>query len=180
MSMTMQMGTPWLDQPVMLHSDRSSTCSLTPEQCAYRNAYWRFWYISDWVYALNTVYFFLAVIGAFFAARLLRALLPKSLQRTTPWKKSLASLRYLSARSYRISGVSWYSAPLGVLLLGAIGVAFFLAMTLGPQPYYWPVLKKGKYGGSPPLATRAGWMALGILPFVMYDVFSLPLSTRHD
>jgi ferric-chelate reductase len=42
-------------------------------------------------------------------------------------------------------------------------------MTLGPKPYYWANTKDGKvsYGNSPPLATRAGWMALALLPFVL-------------
>lgn len=31
-----------------------------------------------------------------------------------------------------------------------------------PQQYYWP---SSDYGHSPPLATRAGWMSLAILPF---------------
>jgi ferric-chelate reductase len=38
-------------------------------------------------------------------------------------------------------------------------------MTLGPQPYYWPT--DASYGSSPPIATRAGWMALALLPFVL-------------
>ena len=50
-------------------------------------------------------------------------------------------------------------------------------MTLGPQPYYWPKLESGSYGSSPPIATRTGWMALGLLPFVLYVVFSGWTST---
>ena len=42
-----------------------------------------------------------------------------------------------------------------------------LAMTLGPQPYYWPNTKTVSYGGSPPIATRSGFMALGLFPFVV-------------
>lgn len=38
-------------------------------------------------------------------------------------------------------------------------------MSFGPNPYYWPT--NADYGDSPPLATRAGWMALGLLPFVL-------------
>lgn len=38
------------------------------------------------------------------------------------------------------------------------------AMTLGPKPYYWP---STSYGGSPPIATRTGWMAVALLPFVL-------------
>ncbi|EWG54179.1 hypothetical protein FVEG_12454 [Fusarium verticillioides 7600] len=36
-------------------------------------------------------------------------------------------------------------------------------MDLIPQPYYWPSLD---FGGSPPLGTRSGWLALGCMPFV--------------
>lgn len=42
--MAMAMGTPWLDQPVMLHSDRSYSCSLNDTaKCEYQQGYWRFW-----------------------------------------------------------------------------------------------------------------------------------------
>lgn len=44
-------------------------------------------------------------------------------------------------------------------------VDLFIAMTLGPQPYYWPT--DASYGSSPPIATRSGWMALALLPFVL-------------
>lgn len=37
-------------------------------------------------------------------------------------------------------------------------------MDLIPQPYYWPSLD---FGGSPPLGTRSGWLALGCMPFVL-------------
>lgn len=50
-------------------------------------------------------------------------------------------------------------------------------MTLGPHPYYWPNTKEISYGGSPPIATRTGFMALACLPFLMYAAFCLPLST---
>ncbi|KAI1377019.1 putative FRE ferric reductase-like transmembrane component [Hypoxylon crocopeplum] len=41
------------------------------------------------------------------------------------------------------------------------------AMTLGPQPYYWPNTPTISYGSSPPIATRTGWMALACLPFMI-------------
>lgn len=41
------------------------------------------------------------------------------------------------------------------------------AMTLGPQPYYWPNTTTLSFGGSPPVATRTGWMALACLPFLV-------------
>lgn len=40
-------------------------------------------------------------------------------------------------------------------------------MTLGPKPYYWPNTRTLSYGSSPPIATRAGFMSLGLFPFVV-------------
>ncbi|KAJ5256538.1 hypothetical protein N7478_012642 [Penicillium angulare] len=40
-------------------------------------------------------------------------------------------------------------------------------MTLGPHPYYWPNTKELSYGGSPPIATRSGFMALACMPFLI-------------
>lgn len=74
--------------------------------------------------------------------------------------------RYLGNRSFRIHALNWNSAPLGVLILGAIGAVFFFAMTLGPHPYYWPNTRELSYGNSPPIATRTGWMSLACMPFV--------------
>jgi len=54
----------------------------------------------------------------------------------------------------------------GLLLLAGTGCVFFLALTLGPQPYYWPNTPDVNYGSSPPIATRAGWMSLACMPFV--------------
>lgn len=41
-------------------------------------------------------------------------------------------------------------------------------MTLGPKPYYWPNTMEISFGSSPPIATRAGFMALACMPFLMY------------
>jgi hypothetical protein len=49
------------------------------------------------------------------------------------------------------------------VLCGFAGIDNLTAMTLVPQPYYMPKV----YGGSPVIATRAGWMALGLLPVVL-------------
>lgn len=48
-------------------------------------------------------------------------------------------------------------------------------MDLAPKPYYWP---DEKFGGSPPLGTRSGWLALGCMPFVLY-VQHLRQHTLH-
>lgn len=37
-------ASPWLDQPVMLHSSRKDKCKLNPSQCQYRHGHWRYWY----------------------------------------------------------------------------------------------------------------------------------------
>jgi hypothetical protein len=38
-------------------------------------------------------------------------------------------------------------------------------MVLAPKPYYWSDIM---FGGSPPLATRSGWLALACMPFILY------------
>lgn len=180
-------GLPWLDSPVTLHSSRADTCKLTPAQCEYRHGYWRYWYQADHVYGHATVYFMCAVIAVFTIGNVLstisrRSRSGKSLNRA--WQRGLAAGRFFSYRSFFIRGLSWYSPSAGIMLLGICGAIFFFgelsamhfrlveiltvpALTLGPKPYYWPNTKKLSYGGSPPLATRSGWMAVALLPFVM-------------
>ncbi|PLB40507.1 ferric reductase family protein [Aspergillus candidus] len=162
-------GLPWLDQPVRLHSSRHDTCKLRPDQCAYRAGRWRYWYEADHVYALSTIYFLCATVGVFAVGHLLSKYAPDRLRRTGLWRRATLVARYLSYKCFRLRlpAVAYSSPSLGVLLLGIVGVAFFFAMTLGPQPYYWPKLESGSYGSSPPIATRSGWMALGLLPFVL-------------
>ncbi|KAI2611905.1 putative FRE ferric reductase-like transmembrane component [Hypoxylon sp. NC1633] len=157
------MGTPWLDQPVMLHSSRADTCKLSPDQCAYRSGHWRYWYHADHVYALATVYFFVAVIGVCWVGFWGQRFVPATLRDRSWWRKSLAGARFLSYRRFNVTG--WRTPSLGVGLLLIVGAVFFLAMTLGPQPYYWPTTVS--YGGSPPIATRSGWMALACMPFMI-------------
>ncbi|KAJ5580845.1 hypothetical protein N7450_007146 [Penicillium hetheringtonii] len=168
MNMNMQSKVPpvpWLDQPVMLHSSREDKCKLSAAQCAYRNYRWRYWYEADHVYALNTVYFLCAVIGVFTISNILVRFAPEWLKRTRIWRTTTSASRYLAYRGYRLPALRYWAPSLGVILLGLAGAVFFLAMTLGPQPYYWP--KDANYGSSPPIATRAGWMALALLPFIL-------------
>ncbi|KAI8963000.1 ferric reductase like transmembrane component-domain-containing protein [Daldinia sp. FL1419] len=160
-------GTPWLDQPVMLHSSRTDQCKLTPAQCEYRGGHWRYWYQADHVYALGTVYFFIAAIGVCFLGFYAHRLAPISLREKTWWRKLIASVRFLSYRRYNVAAVRWHTPALGVGILLISGMVFFLAMTLGPKPYYWPNTRTLNYGSSPPIATRTGWMALACLPFMI-------------
>ncbi|KAH8690853.1 ferric reductase [Talaromyces proteolyticus] len=162
-------GLPWLDSPVMLHSSRADTCKLTPQQCEYRSGHWRYWYQADHVYALAAVYFMCAVIGVFAVVHTLSKYGPAWLSNTGFAKRLRTGFRYLS---YSIAGEHRKipflpSASLGLSLLILAGVIYFAALTLGPKPYYWPNTSTLNYGNSPPIATRTGWMALGLLPFVL-------------
>lgn len=49
-----------------------------------------------------------------------------------------------------------------------------VAMDLIPQPYYW---SSEDFGGSPPLGTRSGWMALACMPFVLYIFQGCPVAS---
>jgi hypothetical protein len=124
-------------------------------------------YEADHRYALPTIALFLAVIIFFTLGALTRYILPASVRRSNLYQRVLAGCRYLSYKSWKISLLSWYSPPLGVWLVGALGLVFFLCMTLVPRPYYWPNTDEVNYGESPPLATRSGWMSLACLPFVI-------------
>lgn len=160
-------GTPWLDQPVMLHSSRKYKCSLdTDEQCLWQQGYWRFWYEADHRFALPTIAFFLVGIILFSMIYVLSMIYSRKSVWSAKSARVVAVNRYLGNRSFRIHALNWNSAPLGVLILGAIGAVFFFAMTLGPHPYYWPNTRELSYGNSPPIATRTGWMSLACMPFV--------------
>ncbi|KAL4932338.1 ferric reductase family protein [Aspergillus undulatus] len=167
MDMEEPSGLPWLDSPVMLHSNRADTCKLTAEQCAYRNGHWRYWYEADHVYALNTVYFLCATVGVFTIFHFTERYAPDRLRRNALWQKGTAASRFLAYRGVRLPVIGYWAASLGMVALISIGIIFFFAMTLGPRPYYWPNTDEVSYGGSPPLATRAGWMAVALLPFVL-------------
>lgn len=159
---------PWLTQPVSLHSSRDpGMCMMTPEQCAYKSRYWVYWYEADHRYALPTIALILCTILLFSAIRALNLLVPATWTRSSPWRRAAAASRWASYRRWRFG--SWRTQSLGVYMLGLVGLVFFAAMTLAAKPYYWPNSRDQElsYGGSPPIATRAGWMALGCLPFVI-------------
>ncbi|KAL1988613.1 hypothetical protein VTN96DRAFT_9008 [Rasamsonia emersonii] len=164
MDMSGSSGTPWLDQPVMLHSSRADKCTLTPAQCAYRSGHWRYWYQADHVYGLATIYFTCAAIGVFALAHFFSTYAPPRLSRNRLSNSIRAVLRYLSYRGVP-SVRAWWSPGIGVTLLILAGIAYFFGLMLGPKPYYWPTT--ANFGSSPPIATRSGWMALGLLPFVL-------------
>ncbi|KAF2995645.1 hypothetical protein E8E13_000493 [Curvularia kusanoi] len=156
----------WLTYPLQLTGSREFTCDkFTEEQCNFYMQRWHFWYIADYVYALPTVAFFMTAIGMFIIGHVLSSHILGYREFRGPliWQKFVALVRYLSYRGYHVKALRWNSAPLGILLLGAAGAVYFFCMDLIPQPYYW---SSEDFGGSPPLGTRSGWMALACMPFV--------------
>lgn len=124
---------------------------------------------ADLTYALGTVYFMCCSIALFIILHALSRYSPPALKRTRLWRKGEAVIRYLSYRGFQLRSMQtqWWSPSIGVFIVLLAGFVFFMAMTLGPHPYYWP--NTANFGNSPPLATRTGWMALALLPFGMYE-----------
>ncbi|KAH7419673.1 ferric reductase like transmembrane component-domain-containing protein [Cadophora sp. MPI-SDFR-AT-0126] len=162
----MDMNPAWLTFPLALTGSRTFECGdFTEEECTFYMQRWHFWYIADLVFALPTVAFFMCGIGVFIISYFFTSLFLDRSTRRGPraWRKLIAGTRYLSYRGFHVESLKWNSAPVGVLMLGAIGTIYFFCMDLVPSPYYW---SDEMFGGSPPLATRSGWLALGCMPFV--------------
>lgn len=124
-------------------------------------------YEADHRYALPTIAFFLATIIVFSLAHLFNLLATRSIRSLKAFRYLNASARFVSYRAFRIDALNWTSAPLGILGLGAVGAIYFFCMTLAPKPYYWPTAGDLHWGNSPPIATRAGWLSLACLPFII-------------
>ncbi|PVH69992.1 hypothetical protein DL98DRAFT_149286 [Cadophora sp. DSE1049] len=162
----MDMNPAWLTYPLALTGSRAFDCGdFTEEECDFYMQRWHFWYIADLVFALPTVAFFMCSIGVFIISYFFSNLLLDRTNRQGPrvWQKLIAGTRYLSYRGFHVKSLKWNSAPVGILMLGAVGTIYFFCMDLVPSPYYW---SDEMFGGSPPLATRSGWLALGCMPFV--------------
>ncbi|KAL1751331.1 hypothetical protein FB107DRAFT_222251 [Schizophyllum commune] len=130
------------------------------------------WYHADWDYGQTTVAFFCAGIGA---ATLLYAISPGDALvvnelasgRPTPptvLERLVAGCRYAAARQYCIESLGWYSPPLAALLAVAAMTIFVFSLMLAVRPYYWPNMAMGH---SMPIATRSGWIAIAIMPFMI-------------
>ena len=134
----------WLTYPLQLTGSREFTCEeFTEEQCSYYMQRWHFWsvycgertslkltrrrYIADYVYALPTVAFFMSILGIFIIGNFLSSRISGSrrLRGFKSWQKAIAAVRYMSYRGYHVKALAWNSAPVGILLLGAAGSAFF-------------------------------------------------------
>lgn len=83
-------------------------------------------YVADWTFALPTVAFFLCTIGLFIIGHVLTQTLSLS-RRQVPslLQRPLAAIRYLSYRGFHIKALGWNSAPVGLLLLAAVGATYF-------------------------------------------------------
>ena len=142
-------------------------------------------YHADQLYAFSTVYLCLAMVALFAVVRGIVYYMPRRLKQKPVFQRMTALSRILAYQGFTIPQVGWYSPPLGVIILGLIGGIFFFGMTLGPRPYYWPDGVQVSYGDSPPLATRAGWMALALFPFVLasaskYNLITLLTGISHE
>ena len=111
------------------------------------------------------MYFFLITIFLCAAGFLVTKHTPARVRTRASWQRLLAAFRFSAYRRYDLKTIRYQTPTLGVMVLLAIGFIFFTAMTLGPQPYYWP--STASFGDSPPLATRTGWMALAATPFLI-------------
>ncbi|KAF2453184.1 ferric-chelate reductase [Lineolata rhizophorae] len=160
-------GTPWLTYPLMFHSSREDNCTLTPEQCQYREGYWRYWYQADHRYGLTTVYFMIAFVAFFTIGNILQRFIFPKAPNVRLWQCGVAGFRYAAYRSFAIRPIGWWSPPLGYILVGLAGTIFFFGLALGPKPYYWSNTMEINFGNSPPIATRSGWIAVALLPFTL-------------
>jgi ferredoxin-NADP reductase len=173
-------GIPWLDQPIRFHSLRNIHCMLSQADCEYRSGKWRYWYTADLVYARGTIYFCCALIALFALIHLLKKWSSPQKRSTIAARKLYACVRFVEYKGYRINSLKQYSPTLGVMLVLVIGMLFFFFMTLGPQPYFWPNTKEKIYGSAPPIATRTGWLALGLLPFILQVTKTINDKTNID
>lgn len=165
--MEMPSGIPWLMYPLTFHSSREHTCDFNDTAiCDWQYGYWLNWYKDDLRYALPTVAFFMSVVLLFVVGSLVSSILPRKISQSQSNRRLVGMVRYLSYRAFRISPLNWNSAPIGVLLLGALGAVYFFSMTLGPKPYYWPNTETINFGNSPAIATRSGWLSIACMPFI--------------
>ncbi|KAL1733764.1 ferric reductase NAD binding domain-containing protein [Schizophyllum commune] len=162
----------WLTHPIMAHSSRERGAidhsSMTDEQAAMITAKWLDWYHADWDYGQTTIAFFCAGIGAatllYAEAIVVNELASRQATRPTILERLVAGCRYASARQYRVHSLGWYSPPLAAILVVAAMTIFVFALMLAVRPYYWPNMAMGH---SMPIATRSGWIAIAIMPFMI-------------
>ncbi|KAF8174796.1 hypothetical protein K438DRAFT_1908841 [Mycena galopus ATCC 62051] len=187
------MGLIWLLKPVLWHSSRDASggydfSAMTEEQRQLIGTRWHNWYTADWDYGQTTLAFFCAAILAsaiLNTASRLRARSKISGQgKPLPGfaDKLTAAFRYTTARQFHLSVTGWYAPPLAAIL-GVSGMFIFvMSMMLAVRPFYW---LNDAMGMSPPIATRSGWMAIAIMPFMIafatkINFVGLLTGTSHE
>ncbi|KAJ7021881.1 ferric reductase NAD binding domain-containing protein [Mycena alexandri] len=160
----------WLTLPVGWHSPREATydyTAMTPEQIKLIETRFHDWYTADWDYGLTTIYFFCAAIGLIAVARWgswavhRRSTAPAS---AGAFDRLVALASYTTTRGWRVKVLDYYSPPLAAIIAVLLIFVWVIVMTLAARPYQWP---NPAMGYSPPIATRAGWISLGIMPFMI-------------
>ncbi|KAK7449795.1 hypothetical protein VKT23_013271 [Stygiomarasmius scandens] len=192
------MGRAWMTTPVLWHSSRipgpSDLVGLTDAELAFVLSKWRNWYRDDLYYGLTTVAFFCAGIAWLLILNVISHLRSRRSTTGSPgWLDRLTAIcRYSVASQYRVKLFGWYSPPLAAII-GVAGMftftmgssvlrsdssavsnefhAMLIALMLAVRPYYWP---KPEMGYSMPIATRSGWISIGIMPFMI--VFSTKIN----
>ncbi|KAJ7764700.1 hypothetical protein B0H16DRAFT_1310358 [Mycena metata] len=178
----------WLTLPVEWHSPRWATynySAMTPDQLELIGTRFHDWSTADWDYGLTTIYFFCAAIGAIAVARWgswalhRRSTAPAS---AGAFDRLVALLSYTTTRGWRVKFLDYYSPPLAAIIAVLLMWIWVIVMTLAARPYHWP---NPAMGYSPPIATRAGWISLGIMPFMTAfatknNYVALLTRTSHD
>ncbi|KAM5541792.1 hypothetical protein V8D89_004521 [Ganoderma adspersum] len=160
----------WLDHPVLWHGTRTHSLNLsaiTPEEASLVEARWHSFYTADWDYGRTTVYLFCAAIFVFGIVNLIFQLRQRAsgdaVRKIPLYTKIVAASRSIGARQIYVPMFDYYSPPLTAIVLVAGMVVFFTALTFAAHPYIWP---NPAMGYSWPIATRTGWISIGIMPFV--------------
>ncbi|KAJ6463186.1 FAD-binding domain-containing protein [Mycena vulgaris] len=186
------MGLIWLRHPVLWHSSRVPSgynyAAMTDEQKLLIVARWHNWYSADWDYGQTTLAFFCAAIlastivnrCAWFRAR--SEVSKKGSPSPGLVDKLAAAFRYTAARQFRLRATNWYAPPLAAILGVAGMLVFLMALMLAVRPFYWP---SDEMGHSPPIATRAGWISIAIMPFMIafatkVNFVGLLTGTSHE
>ncbi|KAJ7470930.1 FAD-binding domain-containing protein [Mycena latifolia] len=186
------MGLIWLKHPVLWHSSRVPSGynydAMTDEQKLLIVTRWHDWYTADWDYGQTTLAFFCAAILASAIVNRFAWIRARSTISETGKAgpglvdKLTAAFRYTGARQFHLRKTNWYAPPLAAIIGVAGMLTFIMALMLAVRPFYWP---SAEMGHSPPIATRAGWISIAIMPFVIafatkVNFVGLLTNTSHE
>ncbi|KAF9049544.1 hypothetical protein BDZ89DRAFT_940671 [Hymenopellis radicata] len=172
------MGLIWLKHPVLWHSSRVPSgydyTMMTDEQKTMIVTKWHNWYSADWEYGQTTLAFFCAGIATVFLFKVVAHLRGRKFtvlqgdlsvtHQPGTLDRVIAACRYATARQFHVRTLHWYSPPLAAVVAVCGMFTFLMALMLAVRPYYWP---NDAMGHSPPIATRAGWISIAIMPFMI-------------